>query len=143
MSSKIVKTLRPCQKTPLKPLILLGFLVLKALKTSLRPLRLLQNCYKKGCIHHVRTLKCSIQFSLYQGFLVCSQHTLDRPHTHIDCPLLPCICRNINVARAYSGKRHPCKDMPEPHNRNIHFRKLSFNHSPFPICIPTRFLRSI
>ena len=47
MSSKIVKTLRPCQKTPLKPLILLGFLVLKALKTLLRPLRLLQNCYKK------------------------------------------------------------------------------------------------
>ena len=46
MSSKIVKTLRPYQKTPLKPLILLGFLVLKALKTLLRPLRLLQNCYK-------------------------------------------------------------------------------------------------
>ena len=126
MSSKIVKTLRPCKKTPLKPLILLGFWVLKALKTLLRPLRLLQNCYKKGCIHHVRTLKHSIQFSLYQGFLVCSQHTLDRPHTHIDCPPLPCICRNINVERAYSGKRHPCKDMPEQHIRNIHFRKLSF-----------------
>ena len=47
MSSKIVKTLRPYQKTPLKPLILLGFSVLKALKTLLRPLRLLQNCYKK------------------------------------------------------------------------------------------------
>ena len=59
MSSKIVKTLRPYQKTPLKPLILLGFLVLKVLKTLLRPLRLLQNCYKKKeCIHHVRTLKC-------------------------------------------------------------------------------------
>ena len=98
MSSKIVKTLRPCQKTPLKPLILLGFLVLKALKTLLRPLRLFT---KKECIHHVRTLKCSIQFSLYQGFLVCSQHTLDRPHTHIDCPPLHCTCRNINVARAY------------------------------------------
>ena len=55
MSSKIVKTLRPYQKTPLKPLILLGFLVLKALKTLLRPLRLLQNCYKKrvhtSCTH--------------------------------------------------------------------------------------------
>ena len=140
MSSKIVKTLRPCQKTPLKPLILLGFLVLNALKTSLRPLRLFT---KKECIHHVRTLKCSIQFSLYQGFLVCSQHTLVHPHTHIDRPLLPCICRNINVERAYSGKRHPCKDMLELHNRNIHFRKLSFNHSPFPICIPTRFLRSL
>ena len=47
MSSKIVKTLRPYRKTPLKPLILLGFSVLKALKTLLRPLRLLQNCYKK------------------------------------------------------------------------------------------------
>ena len=140
MSSKIVKTLRPYQKTPLKPFILLSFLVLKALKTSLRPLRLF---IKKECIHHVRTLKCSIQFSLYQGFLVCSKHTLDRPHTHIDCPPLPCICRNINVERAYSGKRHPCKDMLEQHNHNIHFRKLSFNHSPFPICIPTRFLRSL
>ena len=140
MSSKIVKTLRPCQKTPLKPLILLCFWVLKELKTSLRPLRLFT---KKECIHHVRTLKYSIQFSLYQGFLVCSQHTLDRPHTHIDCPPLPCICRNINVARAYQGKRHPCKDMLEPHIRNIHFHKLSFNHSPFPICIPTRFLRSL
>ena len=47
MSSKIVKTLRPYPKTPLKPLYLLAFLVLKALKTLLRPLRLLQNCYKK------------------------------------------------------------------------------------------------
>ena len=47
MSSKIVKTLRPYRKTPLKPLILLTFLVLKALKTLLRPLRLLQNYYKK------------------------------------------------------------------------------------------------
>lgn len=59
MSSKIVKTLRPYQKTPIKPLILLAFLVLKALKTLLRPPRLLQNCYKKKeCIHHVHTLKC-------------------------------------------------------------------------------------
>ena len=69
MSSKFVKTLRPYPKTPLKPLILLGFLVLKALKTLLRPLRLLQNCYKivtkKECIHHVHTLKCSIQFPLH------------------------------------------------------------------------------
>ena len=40
MSSKIVKTLRPCQKTPLKPFILLAFLVLNVLKTLLRPLRL-------------------------------------------------------------------------------------------------------
>ena len=126
MSSKIVKTLRPYPKTPLKPLILLGFLVLKALKTLLRPLRLLQNCYKKECIHHVRTLKCSIQFPLYQGFLVCSQHTLDRPHTHIDCPPLPCTDRNIDVVRSYSGKRHPCTDMPVQHIRNIHLRKLSF-----------------
>ena len=133
MSSKIVKTLRPCQKTPLKPLILLGFSVLKALKTLLRPLRLLQNCYKKECIHHVRTLKCSIQFPLYQGFLVCSQHTPAHPHTHITCLPLPCICRNIDVVRSYQGKRHPCKDMPVQHIRNIHFRKLSFNHSPFPL----------
>ena len=65
MSSKIVKTLRPYQKTPLKPLILLAFLVLKALKTLLRPPRLLQNCYKKERIHYVRTLKCFIQFPLF------------------------------------------------------------------------------
>ena len=55
IAKEIVKTLRPYQKTPLKPLILLGFLVLKALKTLLRPLRLLQNCYKKrvhtSCTH--------------------------------------------------------------------------------------------
>ena len=58
MSSKIVKTLRPYPKTPLKPLYLLAFLVLKALKTLLRPLRLLQNCYK-------------IVTKLLQNFKVC------------------------------------------------------------------------
>ena len=135
MSSKIVKTLRPYQKTPLKPLILLGFSVLKALKTSLRLLRLLQNCYKKECIHHVRTLKCSIQFPLYQGFLVCSQHTPAHPHTHITCLPLPCTGHSIDVVRSYSDMHHPCKDMTVQHICNIHLRKLSFNHAPYMVLV--------
>ena len=65
MSSKIVKTLRPYQKTPLKPLILLGFLVLKALKTLLRPLRLFT---KKEYIHYAYTLKCLLNFHFFKTF---------------------------------------------------------------------------
>ena len=55
MYSKIVKTLRPCKKTPIKPLILLGFFFFFSLKTLLRPLRLLQNCYKKKSAYSMYT----------------------------------------------------------------------------------------
>ena len=70
MSSKIVKTLRPYQKIPLKPLILLGFLVLKVLKTLLRPLRLLQNCYKKKSAYIMYTpLNALFNFHFIKIFL--------------------------------------------------------------------------
>ena len=39
-------------------------------------------------------------------------------------------CHSINALHSCSDTHFPYTDMQELHNRNIHLRKLSFNHSP-------------